>query len=1070
MHKHFQKSAGFLVFLVALTLVYIPKAAIAAASMGPINIVSGWQLQDIAKATQNGGEISSLRFQPDDWYAATVPGTVLTSLVNDGVYPEPLYGQNNRPDKISDGLCRTKYWYRTVFTVPKTYAGKKIWLNFEGINYAAEVWVNGKDVGGIKGAFIRGVFDITSEVKPGGKAALAVLISPQPHPGIPHEHALADGMGKNGGITAIDGPTFLCTIGWDWIPAIRDRDSGIWQKVFISATGPVVIKNPLVTTKLPLPDLSSADVGIQVTLQNVTDKPQNGVLMGSFGDVSFEQPVEVEANSSKLVSLDSTNVPALRVKNPKLWWPNGYGPQNLYTLHLSFETEKRIIFAVRKEISDSQDVTFGIRQITYSVPDSQNLTISVNGVRVFCKGGDWGMDEAMKRIPRARLEAEIRMHKIANLDMIRNWVGQSTSEDFYEMCDKYGILLWDEFFQPNPSDGPNPTDLDTYMANVRDKILRFRNHPSIAVWCGRNEGFPPKQIDEKLREMMAKLDPTRVYQPSSTSGHGVNSGGPYGSGHPPRSYYDFGEAFKTEIGSVSIPTLESIHGMMPKKDWESINDDWAEHDLANGASGGPSVHGVIENRYGKIANLADFVRKAQLLNCETFRAIYEGREARMFHPATGVIIWMSNPAQPSFVWQLYHHDLEPNASLFAVQEACEPVHIMLNEKTGYLMVVNNHPEALTDAKAHVTIYNLDGKIASENDLNVTAAPSAATDLGLLALPDNLSPVYFVKLQLHDAAGKLLSDNFYWRAVAEHPDDLQALNQLPVVTLDAKVTRHDADGKCFLDVTLHNPTSQIALMAHLQLRRQNSGERVLPVYYTDNYVSLAPGESKTITIEAAQPDLKGEKPLVVVDGWNIGVTPFSSDDAAVALNEDAQVNHWPVTGLPIAPSTYVSPPAATYRINCGGDDVRNFTADEDYRGGNSGTKNVSVDVSAPMSGPAGLYQTERWGDSTYTFHMKPLPEGRACTVRLHFAETTFDAAGKRVFNVEINGKPALSNFDVFQEAGGKNTALVREFSGIAPDKDGNIVIQFLKGPADEPEINGIEINETSLRTAANNNSM
>lgn len=856
----------------------------------PSVISSGWQLQDGAKVTAGGSEISSPGFHPHGWYAATVPGTVLTSLANDGVYLEPLYGENNRPDKIPDTLCRTRYWYRTVFTVPKDYAGKTIWLNFEGINYAAEVWVNGKNVGEIKGAFIRGIFDITSEVKPGEEAALAVLISPQPHPGTPHEHTLANGMGSNGGITAIDGPTFLCSMGWDWIPAIRDRDSGIWQKVFISTTGPVVLENPLVTTKLPLPSLNSADVGIQVTLQNITDKPQKGVLKGSFGDVSFERPVEVAANSSKLVSLDPTNVPALRVKNPKLWWPNGYGPQNLYTLHLSFE--------MSGTISDRQNITFGIRQITYSVPDSDNLTLSVNGVRVFCKGGNWGMDEAMKRIPRVRLEAQIRMHQIANLDMIRNWVGQSTSEDFYELCDKYGILLWDEFFQPNPSDGPNPTDVDTYIANVRDKILRFRNHPSIAVWCARNEGFPPKEIDDRLRLLMAKLEPTRLYQPSSTSGHGVNSHGPYGSGHPPRSYYDFGEAFKTEIGSVSIPTLESIHGMMPKKDWEVINDDWAEHDLANGASGGPSVRRLIENRYGKIANLSDFVRKAQLLNYETFRAIYEGREAKMFHPATGVLIWMSNPAQPSFVWQLYHHDLEPNASLFAVQEACEPVHIMLNEKTGHLMVINNHPEALTDAKAHIVIYDLNGTIAAEKNVDVTAAPSAATDLGLVALPDNLSPVYFVKLQLHDAAGTLLSDNFYWHAAAEHQDDLQALNQLPTVTLNAKITRHDAGGKCLLDVTLQNPTSQIALMAHLQLRRKHSGQRVLPVYYTDNYVSLTPGESKTITIEATQSDLKGEKPLVVVDGWNIGVTPFSSSDASVALNEEAQVSRWPVTGLPI----------------------------------------------------------------------------------------------------------------------------------------------------------------------------
>jgi beta-mannosidase len=869
---------------------FLMPAARSAELPSPVEISTGWQLQDSAKVAQAGADIASPDFRPEGWQAATVPGTVLTSLVKDGVYPEPLYGENNRPDKIPETLCRASYWYRTEFSVPRAFKGKQIWLNFDGVNYAAEVWVNGKDIGAIKGAFTRGTFEVSALVTPGKKAVLAVLISPQPHPGVPHEHTLANGMGANGGITAIDGPTFLCSMGWDWIPAIRDRNTGIWRKVFLSATGPVTIKNPLVTTELSLPDYKTADITLQVTVQNVTDKAQKGVLKGDFGEVSFAVPVEIKASSAQLISLDPTNVPALRVNQPKLWWPNGYGPQNLYTLHLNFE--------IAGKLSDRQDVNFGIRKISYSVPDSENLTLSVNGVRVFCKGGDWGMDEALKRIPRERLEAEIRMHQIANYTIIRNWVGQSTTEDFYDMCDKYGILLWDEFFQPNPSDGPNPEDLDTYVANVREKILRYRNHPSIAVWCARNEGFPPKNIDDELRKMMAELEPVRLYQPSSTSGHGVNSGGPYSSGHSPRTYYDFGEAFKTEIGSASIPTLESIQGMMPAKDWESINDDWAEHDLAKGASGGTEIHKTIEDRYGAIANLADFVRKAQLLNYETFRAIYEGREAKMFHPSTGVIIWMSNPAQPSFVWQIYHHDLEPNSSLFGAKEACEPVHILLNEKDGNLMVVNNHPDALTEAKARIAFYNLDGSRVAEREIAVQAAPSATTDLGPLALPDNLTPVYFVKLELLTAEGKVLSDNFYWHALADHPDDLRELNKLPVVTLEAKVTRHDANGKCRLDVTLHNPGSQVALMAHLQLRRQASGERVLPVYYTDNYVSLVPNETRTITVEAAQSDLKGEQPLLVVDGWNIGVTPVSGPDAAVELNSNAQVAHWPATGLPV----------------------------------------------------------------------------------------------------------------------------------------------------------------------------
>ncbi len=864
-----------------------PFAVAKKAAPAPVALAPGWQLQDVAKVPEPGAEVSAAAFKTAGWYAATVPGTVLTTLVNNHVYPEPLYGENNRPETIPESLNKTSYWYRTVVQVPKDYKHKHIWLNFDGINYSAVVWVNGAQVGTIRGAFIRGRFDISANVKPGKDAVVAVLVTPQPHPGIPHEHTLRAGLGKNGGITAIDGPTFLSTIGWDWIPAIRDRDTGIWQKVYLSATGDVEVKDPLVTTDLPLPRTDSADVAVQATVENVTDKPVKGVLKGVIEDVAFEQPVTLTAHSSQMVKFDPKTTPALHMLNPRLWWPNGYGPQNLYKLHLSFEVKKRE--------SDSTDVTFGVRKITYTVPGSDNLTISVNGVPVFIRGGDWGLDEAMKRIPRERLEAEIRMHHLANMNLIRNWVGQSTGEDFYELCDKYGILLWDEFFQPNPSDGPNPTDIPTYIANVRDKILRYRNHPSIAVWCARNEGYPPEDIDQDLRKLMAELEPTRLYQPSSTAGRGVHSGGPY-HWREPREFYKVDAPFKTETGSVSIPTIESIHGMMPQKDWETITDDWAEHDFARGASGSDTYPAVMAARYGKIANLADFARKGQMMNYEAFRAMYEGRNAVLFHPTTGVITWMSNPAQPSFVWQLYHYDLEPNAALFAVKKAAEMVHIQLNEATEEVQVINNLPTAVNGATAQVTLYNLDGSVVSSHDYPVAAPADVATSLGAVELPVTLSPVYFVKLELRDAAGKLLSDNFYWKADAAHQDDLTAMDTMPVVKLESEVSRTDSGGKTLVTVTLKNPTSHIAVMAHLQLRRK-SGERVLPVYYGDNYISLVPGESRTVTMEAATKDLNGEDALVVTDGWNLDVAPATAAGVSMGLNVDAQVAHWPVTGLP-----------------------------------------------------------------------------------------------------------------------------------------------------------------------------
>jgi beta-mannosidase len=888
-----------------------------AAAAQPANVValsSGWQLQDVAKVPDPGEVISTAAYTPANWFKATVPGTVLTSLVNDGVYPEPLYGENNRTNIIPDSLCRASYWYRKQVNVPLNFTGRQVWLNFDGINYIAEVWINGHDLGNIRGAFVRGIFNVTPFVKPGETAAVAVLIQPPPHPGTPLEQTVANGTGGNGGILSQDGPTFICTLGWDWIPGIRDRDMGIWQKVTLAASGPVVVENPLVTSHLPLPRTDVADLTVEATVHNVTGAPQTGVLKGAFEGGNFSANVALQPGESKLVKFTAADTPQLHVANPRLWWPNGYGKPELYSMHLSFD--------LGGAASDARDVSFGIREITYALPGSDNLAISVNGVPVMCKGGAWGMDEAMKRIPRERLEAQIRYHQLANANMIRNWVGQSTGEDFYDLCDRYGIMIWDEFFEPNPSDSGRGAvgvrddsmdvrDVPMYLANVREKVLRFRNHPSIVLWCGRNEGDPgPAAVADGLKQIMTELEPVRLYHPNSNDGAGVRSGGPY-AWRAPQEYYTFPmtgarpEAFKTELGSVSVPTFESVEAMMPEKDWNTINDDWAEHDLCFGAqsSRGRLFQDLLAQRYGVSANLAEFVRKSQLACYESYRAMYEGRFAHLFSPSTGVLTWMSNPSQPSFVWQYYSHDLEPLAALYGTQKACEPVHVMMNQATFNLMVVNNTPAPLAGLTARVRVFNLDGALKSDRIVTVNAPASTVTDAGAIEFPADLSPVHFVKLELKNAAGKLLSDNFYWRALPANAVDYTSLDKIPSAQLDAKIARHDAGGKCLLDVTLSNPTKVIAVMAHIQLRRADTKARVLPVYYSENFVSLLPGESRTITVEADAKNLGGAQPLVMLDGWNVMVKNQSFSGASIALNTDAQPGGEPrgVIGDPAAVS-------------------------------------------------------------------------------------------------------------------------------------------------------------------------
>jgi hypothetical protein len=897
-----------------------------AASPARLVVSEGWVLQDAAAVPDSGDVISTVGYQPPiyhpvpyvppvsatanpptnpgrngearparssawtqapgppttGWFPAVVPGTVLTTLVANHVYPEPLYGENNRPTIIPESLSRTAYWYRTTVVLPRSFADGRVWLNFDGINYVADVWVNGARVGAVRGAFARGRFDVTALVTAGQPTAIAVLVHPPVEPADPLEQTQQWGLGLNGGVLSHDGPTFVATQGWDWLPGIRDRDIGLWQPVTLSRTGPAILRDPYVTS-LVAPDRSSADVTIQATVENATGRPVTATVVGTFGLIPVRSArLTLPPWGRQLVTLSPATLPALHVVAPRLWWPNGFGEPYRYPLALTVEAG-----GAR---SDRLDLLVGLRSLAYRYGAADTLTLVVNGVPVFAKGGNWGMDEALKRIPRERLEAQMRMQRDAHFTIVRNWVGQSTSEEFYDLADQYGLLVWDEFFQPaagldsgrrRGEDGERDvTDVALYLANAREKLLRFRNHPSIVLWCGRNEGEPsPRALAAGLEALAAELDPSRLYQANSDAGRGVRSGGPYAWQAPP-AYFGEGPdgalplvPFKTEIGAVSIPTLESIEGMMPAADTASfpaaITDDWAEHDFAigGGNNGAPAYLTALEARYGDISSLPRFVRAAQMANYEALRALFEGRVAQLFHPATAVITWMSNPAQPSTTWQLYSYDLEPFASYFGARKGCEVLHIQLNASDGHILVINHTPTPVAGLTYRVRILALDGSTRADRQASVgVAAASAATDLGPVGEVD-VAGVHFVRLDLVDAHHGLVSDNFYWRnALVEHA--LAALDTLPLVPVDVVVVRADRPGLVRLEVTLSNPTGTVAVMAHLQLRRASTGVRVLPVSYSDNYVSLLPAERRSVTIEARVSDLGGADPLVTIDGWNV----------------------------------------------------------------------------------------------------------------------------------------------------------------------------------------------------------
>jgi len=894
--------------------------------------VGGWTLRPAPEVKEPGEAVSQAAFAAKDWWTATVPGTVLTTMVNQGIYPDPDYGLNNLA--IPESLNKQDYWYRTEFIAPGDWKTRRLTLTFEGINYAAAVWLNGKQLGTIKGAFLRGVFDVTNAIKPGQINVLAVRVSPPPHPGIPEEQSIKAGPGENGGIMCLDGPTFVATEGWDWVPAIRDRDTGIWQPVTLRATGRVRIGDTQVVTKLPLPDTNRAAVEITVPLRNDSTSTVSGILAASFEKVSVTESVSLTPGKNE-VKLTPAEFAQLNVQNPRLWWPNGYGKPELYTLKVSF--------AEGGKESDSRDVRFGIREITYelSLLDSTGhlrrvdysptaarekkevvvdvrhegirsipamdpfpsafppewrenwrswvaslrpgaeksaaiqmvadtratpyLTLRVNGVRIAARGGNWGMDDSRKRVSREKLEPYFRLHRDANINIIRNWVGQSTEETFYDLADEYGLLVWNDFWASTQNYNVEPEDPALFLENARDTITRFRNHPSIAIWCARNEGVPQPVLNEGLDELVRTVDGTRYYTPTSNQVN-LQHSGPYKYVDPKLYFTVLNHGFSVETGTPSFPTIEMWRTWIPEADQWPISDDWAYHDWHQSGNGDMVPYmAEMEKEFGAATSLEDFERKAQMLDYVQHRAIFEGMNAHLWAPNTARLLWMSQPAWPSTTWEILSADYDTQSSYYAVKKASEPVHVQLDPTNYTVEIANSLPTTITGLTVHAKAYSLDNKVVAEYE-EKKDAPSGVTTGQALDLAQYLKDgVVFVKLELRDAGSKLISDNFYW--LGGQSADYRKLNRLPEAKLAVTTQSKTEKDEVHIQVRIENTGAGAAIETKLTLLKNDGKTRVLPAYYSDNYISLLPGESKEIEIAAPASAAKNGLALGL-RGWNV----------------------------------------------------------------------------------------------------------------------------------------------------------------------------------------------------------
>lgn len=831
----------------------LPRAAAMPEAAGGRLTLSGggWQLQRASEVQAGGVEIASPAYKAEGWVRATVPGTVLTSYKNVGALADPNYADNQL--MISESFFNSNFWYRNEFQVPQSFKRDRVFLNFDGINWKANVYLNGKQVGRLEGAFIRGKFDVTDCVKEGTNV-LAVEIIKNAHIGAIKEKN-KQSTDFNGGILGADNPTFHATIGWDWIPTMRGRNIGIWNDVFLTTTGKVTVQDPYVQTQFALPDTTQARLTAEVVVKNHDGKDVSGVLQGRVGDLTFEQPVQLKAGEERTVVFDADRFPQLQVKNPRLWWPNGYGTPYLYDANFTFK--------VGEEVSDARDFKVGIRQMTFN-EDGGVLNLYVNGRRFIGRGGNWGFSESNLNYRGREYETAVAYHADMNFTMLRNWVGMIGDEELYDACDKYGIMIWQDFWLANPADGPNPYYPDMFIANAEDYVKRIRSHASIGLYCGRNEGFPPETIDKALRRIVKEEHPGMHYI-SSSADDVVSGHGPYRM-LPAKTYFTLetgNDKFHSERGMPNVLTYESfLRTYSPEGIWPQ-SDQWGMHDYTlEGAQGATSFNEIIATGYGQPESAKEFADLAQWVNYDGHRSLFESRSKNRM----GLLMWMSHSCWPSMVWQTYDYYFEPTAAYFAIKKASEPLHIQWNPATDEVEVVNYHAGLRPGLKARVQVLNMDATVAWEKEVTVDSREDTTEKCIKLEFPDGLSQVHFIKLTLEEN-GKAVSENFYHRSKVEN--NYQALKQLPKVSLRAQ-TQYDKgdDGEWKAEVTVENRSDAPALMVRLNIVGDKDGKQFLPIFYSDNYFALLPGETKVVRVHWKDVDTRGNAPLLKVSGYNV----------------------------------------------------------------------------------------------------------------------------------------------------------------------------------------------------------
>lgn len=834
-------------------------------------IHSDWYARKANEVKMDGNRLSAAPLDKTGWLPARVPGTVLTTLLENHMYPAPEFGLNNNliPDIHEVGNDFYTYWFTRQFTINNLPEGRNVWLNFRGINYKAEIFLNGKRINRNthEGMFLRKTFNITPYLRTDAPNVLAVLVYPPTHAGNPN-----GGQGGDGQIARNN--TMQYTPGWDWIQPVRDRNTGIWDEVSITTTGPVCLSSPYVVTKVPGvrdPETKTqreAFVNTSVELENTGSTSLKGLLVCETNGTRLTQPVTLSPFEKKTVSLNP-----LAVKNPRLWWPNGIGEQPLYDMNLSFE--------IGNQVSDRERLRYGIREITSDkCPDNGGRRFFVNGQKIYVTGGNYINSDWLLRLSPERYRDEVRFHAEMNLRMIRVWGGALVERpEFYNACDEFGILVFQDLWGSGDCNGAweDPTKMDSrerrweypdnhdlFIASVEDQVKMIRNHPSLCFWCGANEWPLAKDIDQCLRkEVFPRLDPERLFVSFSTDTLftrnylGDNGDGPYGIQEPEWFFSFRSHPFNPEAGSVGSPEVESMREMMTEQDLAGFprkgftrNYTWRYHkDLG---------YGDHLERYGEVKDIETYCKYAQVVNYDQYRSFMEGWASHMWDWYTGILIWKTQNPWTSLRGQMYDWSLDVNASLYGIRKGCEPLHAYYNPVTRKAGLLNTTLKDYTDLSIVARIYNLEGKLLWEKETRASSKANTVQELLDIPVPEGIKGAYFLRLALNADV-----PNIYW--LTTEPKDYTSLSQLPKSRPDIK-TDIKKEGSNFVGTVRLSADSRISFFNRIKVFDRETGKRILPVHYSDNYITLMPGDQQEISLEFPA-NLPEERIQIVVDSYN-----------------------------------------------------------------------------------------------------------------------------------------------------------------------------------------------------------